>query len=251
LSRDVAALVYSRQLGSMARKAVLAYMAERANDDGSGVWASKQRIADEVECSKQTVITTIKGLVDDGLVIETGHHKTTNGYTVVYGICIDVVGLLPAAKRDDKEVQILTGQELDGSRSFTPRGQGALPKPSLNRPVPSEAKASSGRATSVPSDFQPVMKPGSITAKAVDGWPPGELEEQIEHFIDRHTVMGTMSRSWQASWRTWVKNWKKFNGKRTGSADNRQSGSGRHRGGDGFIAALREAADHQAAYPPP
>jgi hypothetical protein len=36
MSRKVATLVYSKQVGSMARKAVLAYFADRANDDGSG-----------------------------------------------------------------------------------------------------------------------------------------------------------------------------------------------------------------------
>ncbi|GAA3271430.1 hypothetical protein GCM10020258_46430 [Sphingomonas yabuuchiae] len=53
-----------------------------------------------------------------------------------------------------------------------------------------------------------------LTAKAMADWPPGEIEEQVEHFIDLHTTKGTTSLDWQASWRTWVKNWKRFNGNR-------------------------------------
>ena len=76
MSRIVASLVYSRKTGSMLRKAVLAYMAERANDDGSLIWASKQRIADEVECSKQAVIKTVQAFVAEGILCEAGKRKT-------------------------------------------------------------------------------------------------------------------------------------------------------------------------------
>jgi len=69
--------------------------------------------------------------------------------------------------------------------------------------------------TVVPLDFIPIVKPDSITGKAMAAWPPGVEAEQVEHFIDRHTTQGTKSLDWQASWRTWVKNWKSFNGKRT------------------------------------
>jgi hypothetical protein len=31
----------------------------------AGVWTAKQRIADEIECSKQTVITTVKAMLAD------------------------------------------------------------------------------------------------------------------------------------------------------------------------------------------
>lgn len=226
MSRKVATLVYAKQAGSMARKAVLAYFADRANDDGSGIWTAKQRIADEIECSKQTVITTVKALLADGLISETGRRPNGNGYTVEYTINLAAVEALPVSKRDVEGVQILTGQELDGSTSLTARGQAALPKPSMNRPNQKKASPPSGaraRATAVPTNFLPEPKAGSITAKAMAAWPPGEVEEQVEHFVDHHTAKGTVSKDWQASWRTWVKNWKAFNGNRTGRIPARQS----------------------------
>ena len=114
-------------------------------------------------------------------------------------------------------------------------------------PIPQKATPSSGKRakkdTPVPSNFIPIVKEGSITAKAMAAWPPGELEEQIEHFIDRHTAQGTLSKDWQASWRTWVKYWKKFNGRRNENglaAGSGQRGANRQ---DGFLSAIRQAAD--------
>jgi hypothetical protein len=89
------------------------------------------------------------------------------------------------------------------------------------------AKASTAD-TFLPANFKPEAKAGSITAKAMDAWPPGELEEQLEHFTDHHTAKRTKSADWQASWRTWVKNWKSFNGNRP-RHDQRRSRAGNPR----------------------
>ena len=84
MSRKIAALVYSRKTGSMLRKALLNYMAERASDDGSGIWASKKRMALEIEASRRAIITNIQTLVDEGLLIEVGKKKHKNGWTMEY-----------------------------------------------------------------------------------------------------------------------------------------------------------------------
>ncbi|PZO88397.1 MAG: hypothetical protein DI623_12780 [Sphingomonas sanxanigenens] len=185
MSRDVAALVYSRKFGSMARKAVMAYFAERANDDGSGIWSSKQRIADEIECSKQTVLTTVKALIADGLLVEAGLHKTTNGHTIIYDIKLDAVASLPRSRGSDQGVQITTGQNLDRSSEFTSRGQAALPKPSLNRPISQKTSSSSRMRARESADFE---VPDWIPSAAWNGWlemrkragkPPGERACQL------------------------------------------------------------------------
>lgn len=185
MSRDVAALVYSRMAGSMARKGVLAYFAERANDDGSGIWASKQRIADEIECSKQTVITTVKGLIADGLICETGRHKTRNGYTVIYAMNLRAIAALPAAKREVGEVQISTGQDLDRSDDLTAKGQGAGPKPSMNRP--SDAIASgAGVAPDRPPDPVKVMFDSGIRLLGEAGVPEPSARQLLGRWRREH-----------------------------------------------------------------
>jgi hypothetical protein len=168
MSRIVASLVYSRQVGSMARKAILAYFAERANDDGSYIWASKQRIADEIECSKPTVISTVKGLIADGLLKEAGRHKTANGYTIIYDIVLSAVEALPEAKKSGQEVQNPTGQDFDRSSDLTPRGKAALPKPSCNRP--SQKTSSSSKARARKSTTEPFVLPDWVPAEAWAGW---------------------------------------------------------------------------------
>lgn len=83
MSRKLVTLVYERRCGSMLRKAVLACMADRANDNGAGVWMGKGRIADEIEASRKSVITCIQGLVADGILIDHGKkHRSTYEYEI-------------------------------------------------------------------------------------------------------------------------------------------------------------------------
>lgn len=220
MSRSVATLVYSRQVGSMARKAVLAYMADRANDDGSGVWAAKQRIADEIECSKQTVITTVKALVADGLISETGRRPNSNGYTVEYCLNLDAIARLPEFGRDGDGVQNWTGPDLDGSTSLTARGQTALPKPSLNRPTPSrkrarepeqrEVQSDKARYHRMPDGWSPTRPLPARIAARVDEWPPGKLDDEIEAMRgwarNAPDQQGKGRKlDWDAAWAVWLK----------------------------------------------
>jgi hypothetical protein len=83
MSRKLVTLVYERRCGSMLRKAVLACMADRANDNGAGIWMGKGRIADEIEASRRAVITCIQGLVADGVLIDHGKkHRSTYEYEI-------------------------------------------------------------------------------------------------------------------------------------------------------------------------
>lgn len=128
MSRYVAALVYRKKVGSMARKSILAYCAERANDDGSGIWASKVRIAKEVECSKQTVLDTIKAFLAEGILTDRGRRKSPHGYTVEYAVNVGAVLALEDAFEDQFQVDDARGPKLDGSNELTPRGQATGPQ---------------------------------------------------------------------------------------------------------------------------
>lgn len=79
MSNHLTSEVYKRQVGNIARNAVMVLMADKASDDGSGIWASKQRMADEIGASKQTVIATIKALIEDCLLREHGQRRCANG----------------------------------------------------------------------------------------------------------------------------------------------------------------------------
>lgn len=205
--------VYKREVGNLAHTAVMLLLADKASDDGTGIWASKQRMADEIGASKQTVITTLKSLIDSRLVRETGQRKCANGYTVEYAVNVVALRALPLVRshRADQSEK-LTGQERRPVKEANPTGQGGLPhrsenltqtvlEPSLNL---EEANASSQRARKadpfpkpdwadpqVWSDFLANRKAkrcqntatayrrflSDIDDNACEDWPPGRLLE--------------------------------------------------------------------------
>lgn len=184
MSRYVASLVYRKKVGSMARKSILAYCAERANDDGSGVWASKVRISKEVECSKQTVIDTLKSFVDEGLMIEVGKRKSPHGYTIEYAIMVRSVEALEDAFEDPFSVDDARGPNLDGSNELTPRGQATgpqevkpvdpnrpltVPKPSTTRDARENDLFSADDQTSEPEQTKP-KKPDRLKSEFDEFW---------------------------------------------------------------------------------
>lgn len=181
MSRYVAALVYRKKLGSIARKSIMAYCAERANDDGSGVWASKVRIAKEVECSKHTVIDTMRTFVSEGLMIEVGQRRTTNGYVVEYALNIAQISALPDALTDDE----LTGAILDRSTEFTPRGATETPQEVQlrhpNRPLTVLKPSNTGEADLFSAEDLPKKKPDEVTSILTEVLPEATAKDWIAH----------------------------------------------------------------------
>jgi hypothetical protein len=148
VSNHLISTAYKRDLRTPMRKSVMALLADKASDDGSGIYASKQTMADELCCSKQTIIDTIKGFLLDGLVVELGKRRAPNGFTVEYGIVVAQLEALPLVKchadRAARQSTRLTGQsagpvsDMDRSTSLTPPVQQVDPNP----PEPSSSKAS-------------------------------------------------------------------------------------------------------------
>lgn len=149
MSNHLISEVYKRQVGNIARKAVMVLLADKASDDGCGIWASKQRMAEEIGASKQTVIATLKGLIEDGLVRESGKRKCPNGYTVEYAINVPALRSIPLVKcHDDDQSENLTGQAASPVKEIDATGQGDLPDQSenltqtpLNPPEPPEEES--------------------------------------------------------------------------------------------------------------
>lgn len=138
MSKRLTTIVYSRQLRSLTQNAVLALLADKADDDGSGIWASKLTMADELCTSKQTVIAAVRSLVADGLLREVGRRKALTGFTIEYAIevaALKALPLVPAHER--KRSRSLTGQAASPVKEDNPTGQGALPhrSKSLTPPV--------------------------------------------------------------------------------------------------------------------
>ncbi|MEP4247360.1 hypothetical protein [Tateyamaria sp.] len=94
-----------RSFGSAARKQIIMFLADKASDDGSGIWCSKGTIQRHTELSESTVKRSINDFLREGVLIETGRRLCQNGYTVIYRIVLERV----ASMETTAEPDILTG----------------------------------------------------------------------------------------------------------------------------------------------
>ena len=84
-----------RRFGSAARKQIIMFLANKASDDGSGIWCSKGFVQRHTELSETSVKRTISDFLREGILVQTGQHRPCkNGFTVVYRIDMDVVAQL-------------------------------------------------------------------------------------------------------------------------------------------------------------
>ena len=99
MCKHLVSLVYSKTVGSAIRKAVLGYMADRANEEGDGIFSSKGRIARETEVSESSVKRAIREFLAEGLIYEVGKRHYANGATIIYAINRAAVEALPDAQK--------------------------------------------------------------------------------------------------------------------------------------------------------
>lgn len=235
MSKHVVSLVYRKKIGSVMRKAVFSYMADRANDDGTGIWSSKGTIANEIEASRQGVINTIKGLIEDGLLIEVGKRKCSNGYTIEYKIDLGKLQELPPStckKVDVSKSRRVNKVDRAPSTGLTP----PVNDVDTNRPEPSKEPSKPARGkTHIPSDWAPTEK-HERKAKLELKFTDTQYDEAIEDFIvywKNETGQNGKKASWDRTFSTRLRDlaarWStERNPKRNdlGSSKRRSSGSG-------------------------
>lgn len=213
MSHHVVSEVYKRQVGKMPRVPLLALMADKASDDGRGIWASKQTLADELGCSKQTVITTVDNLIADGLLIVVGDRACSNGHTVEYRIDIDALEALPLVGcHQRKASKKLTGQKSGPVKKIDPTSQKSGPdqsklltqtslEPSLKQEPPSPLGRGSERVVISDDWILPKIEdlPEPIAALARQ-WPAGAYQAEGAAFHQHWTGRGTKRADWGAAW---------------------------------------------------
>jgi hypothetical protein len=104
--------------------------------------------------------------------------------------------------------------------------------------IPKKGKPSLERAKiELPDDWAPKdFGPDTQSRKVVDGWPPGEVARQLEHFRAHHRKKGDRFRSWQDAWSTWVLNARAFGGQH-----GRSNPLAGHQSPDGLSSTARAA----------
>ena len=133
-----------RRFGSAARKQIIMFLADKASDDGSGIWCSKGTIQRHTELSESTVKRTIIDFLREGILIETGRRHCKNGYTVIYRIVLERVAALEPTAEPDIETGATvnpvqpepgTGSTVNGVRGsrWTPNHPKTIHKPPTRR----------------------------------------------------------------------------------------------------------------------
>lgn len=129
-----------RRFGSAARKQIIMFLADKASDDGSGIWCSKGTIQRHTELGESTVKRTISDFLREGILIETGRRPCKNGFTVIYRIVLARVMALESMAEPDEgtgstvdpvQPEPGTGSTMDGVRGprWTPNHPKTIHKP--------------------------------------------------------------------------------------------------------------------------
>lgn len=155
LSNLVASIAQRRIVGSATKKSVLMYMAERASDDGSGIWTSKSNMSADTELSKRSIQAAIRDFEDAGIVRQVGTRACKHGFTIEYSINVEALKSLPSTREatgaGDSPVQEIHPK---GCTTFTPTGAGDSPKPSLE-PSLEPSLCARDELTLFPEETQP------------------------------------------------------------------------------------------------
>jgi len=222
VSNHLISMAYKRDLRTPMRKSVMALLADKASDDGGGIYASKQTMADELCCSRQAVFDTIKAFVSEGLLEELGTRRFANGHTVEYGIVVERLEALPLVKcHADREQRRLPRtrksagpvNHVDPSTTLTSPVNQVDPNPP--KPTSQEATPPSKpreRAVSTGSrldaDWRPAsLNPSTVSGQVIErrgqGWARQTFEIFQNYWRGQPGKAGRKS-DWQATWANWV-----------------------------------------------
>lgn len=264
MSNRLVSEVYDRQVGNLTRTAILALLADKADSQGGGIWASKQFLADALGASKQTVIRNIQSLVADGLLSEVGHRRCNNGFTIEYAIDVGVLMSFPyvPSSRNHPSNSLTGPEELpvnesdrtgdtalpDRSSSVTGPVTESDPNPPEPTITPLNRKARACRAkrstkkVAITEGWLPAPLPGHL-CHLVDQWPEGRLEREVVEFREYWLERGEKRPGWDRSFRSHINaihdRVMRDSGGRPGKPNNKANGSA------AYLDALNRRLDRQ------
>ena len=114
MSWRVANTCADRTFGSPVRKQIIMFLADKASDDGSGIYCSKGTVQRHTELGASTVKRTINDFIRESILVETGQiRRCANGYTVVYRIDLAAVEALERVSEPSNEIAYRTRSATD------------------------------------------------------------------------------------------------------------------------------------------
>lgn len=182
-------------------KIVLLALADSANDEGH-CWPSMATLSRKCSKSDRTIQGAIKSLVEAGHLTRREVPGKGCNYTVH------------------------PRNECTPATSAPPKPATNTPEAASDKPSKNHQKKQTQPARAMPDDWQPrEFGKGTKSRDVVAGWPPGELESQVEHFKAHHRSKGSKFIDWQDAWSTWVLNSRRY-GVRNGTGNLNFGGTG-------------------------
>jgi hypothetical protein len=218
-----------RQTGiKPAAKIVLYWIADHHNGETGECFPSINRLADLCEMSRRAVEGHIAELERIGLLkrhtrIVSGRGQTSNGYT------LHLVETAP---------QNLRTPPADFSEGPT-QNLRTLNLGMINQGSEPEKKKPS-RAVSLPDEWCPSEK--NIADAEARGFTHEEINHEADRFRDYHLARGSSFKDWNAAWRTWLGNAKRYAGR--GVVSQPHAVSGRKGTSLASIVAQRRLGHH-------
>ena len=194
MSWRVANTCAERKFGSATRKQIIMFLADKASDDGSGIWCSKGTIQRHTELGETTVKRTVREFLKEGILVETGARTCKNGFTVVYRIDLTKVEALEPTL----EPEIETGSTVAPVQSCPGTGATVAGVPGPPRP-PNHPKT-----IHKPPTRERVAEAAEEAEKILAAYPPDRLRGkaaclvQIEEAVKEGTDPDDLLRAVQA-----------------------------------------------------
>ena len=131
MSNKISSIIQTKKIGSSTKKAILMYMADKASDDGTGIWVSKSNMAADLEMTDRAVRQHIKEMLGMKIIKEAGQRKCRYGYTVDYSINMTSISHLESTRLTPEPHSPLNDIQDYPCTTFTPTPEPRSDKPSL------------------------------------------------------------------------------------------------------------------------
>lgn len=185
MSWRVANACADRKFGSATRKQIIMFLADKASDDGSGIWCSKGTIQRHTELGESTVKRTIREFLKEGILVETGARGCKNGFTVVYRIDLAKIEALELTAEPDIATGVIVDPVQTGPGTWATVAGVPGPQRPPNHPQTIQKPPTRERVVAEDQEAEKVLAaypPDRVRGKA-------ECLRQIREALDDGTVV--------------------------------------------------------------
>jgi hypothetical protein len=171
-----------------------AVLARYADSETHKAYPSRKTLAERCKCSTASIDRAAQELVDSGAMVKEHRFNSSVVYTLQVSSPLSR-GVLTGDEGGSSGVTrgVLTGDDVTITTELEPEE------------LYIEKDFKPQRATQLPSNFAP-----KDADNFAEKYPELYLQETLEAFLDHHTAKGSTFKDWDAAWRTWCRNAKKW-----------------------------------------